>query len=78
MKKAIIELKSFHDTYKWLLWPIMAFLWGYLLLAADSRYVSKPNDAIYEKEQTQKINDLDVRLARIEAKCDLIIDSIKK
>jgi hypothetical protein len=31
-----------------------------------------------EFNQSKRINDLDVRLARIEAKCDMIIERLKK
>lgn len=55
-----------------------AFLLGYVVLAADNRYVTKEQDLVVERTQTQKINELDVRLARIEAKCDMIIDRLEK
>lgn len=78
MEKKNSRNPNYYEICKILLLPTVAFLWGYAILAADSRYVSKDSDVESEYNQSKRINDLDVRLARIEAKCDMIIERLKK
>lgn len=78
MEKRNSHKPNIYEICKILLLPLLAFLWGYAVLAADNRYVAKAEDMESEFNQSKRINDLDVRLARIEAKCDMIIERLKK